>query len=311
MAARKSLYRRLTGRRRTPLGYSQLWLAPDHILLVKSTRFTEHYQRFALADIQALVVTELPDRIPLQIALGGAALLWTLAALAVSSLFAKGFFLITGAIAIAAVIVDIARGPRCRCHLHTAVSRELLAPVGRIKKAQTFLDQARTAIEAVQGHIEHLPAEPVYRTALADRPPEVPHSPGYLPEIVFMLFLLDAALVLADLRFPRNQIGSALPTTFFAEIVLVIVALIRRAGRDSRQVIYGVMVAALFCIGWDAVNLTRSFTALAMEASHLPPPTRLMVSWEPLAHGEAIFAAAWRIGAGVLGLVSAYLSRNP
>jgi hypothetical protein len=60
----QSIYRRLTGRARTLSGYSQLWIAPDHLLLLRSTRFTEFYQRFALADIQAVVVTELPARFP-------------------------------------------------------------------------------------------------------------------------------------------------------------------------------------------------------------------------------------------------------
>jgi hypothetical protein len=100
----ESIYRRLTGRKRTLLGYSQLWLAPDHILLVKSTRFAENYQRFALADIQAITVTETP--------LGG-----------------------------------------CRCHLHTAVSRELLAPVASARAARDFLAAIGPAIAAAQGSL--------------------------------------------------------------------------------------------------------------------------------------------------------------
>jgi hypothetical protein len=100
----QSIYRRLTGRKRTLFGYSQLWLAPDHILLVKSTRFAENYQRFALADIQAITVTETP--------LGG-----------------------------------------CRCYLHTAVSRELLAPVSNVHFARDFVALIRPAIEAAQGSL--------------------------------------------------------------------------------------------------------------------------------------------------------------
>src|SRR5579862_3831897 len=118
--ARKSIYRRLTRRRRTLLGFSQLWLAPDHLLLVTSSRFSETYQRFAFSDIQAIVVTESPDRTVPQIAAAALAILWTLAALTPASIFARGFFLATGAIAFAAVLVDLLRGPRCRCHLQTA-----------------------------------------------------------------------------------------------------------------------------------------------------------------------------------------------
>jgi len=306
----QSIYRRLTGRKRTLLGYSQLWLAPDHLLLLKSTRFVEQYQRFALADIQAIVVTERPDRTVAQIAAAGAAILWTLLALAVPSTFVKWFFLSSGGIAIAAAIADILRGPRCHCLLQTAVSRERLAPVSRIRTARVLLAELGPAIEAVQGRMEALPVETPAPPQATAPPPEVPQPPGYLPEILFILFLIDAALVLADLRFPRNQIGSALPTTFFAEIVLVIVALVRRAGRDSRRVIYGVMAATLLCLGWDTMNLGRSFFALLMETARRPPPSRQMMTWDPLAHGEAVFAAAWRITAGVIGLVAAYLTRT-
>src|SRR6266849_5352271 len=98
----KSIYQRLTGRKRTLLGYSQLWLGPDHLLLVKSTRFAEEYQRFALADIQAITLTEMHGLL----------------------------------------------GTRCRCYLHTAVSRELLRPVSRVRIARRFLARLRPAIEA-------------------------------------------------------------------------------------------------------------------------------------------------------------------
>ena len=308
MAARQSIYRRLTGRRRSVFGFSQLWLAKDHLLLVKSVRFAENYQRFALADIQAIVITESPDQAAMQIWAAAGAVLWALVSLAVSSTFAKVFFLATGGCAIVVVLLDFLRGPRCRCHLYTAVSRELLAPVNRLRVARAFLTVVRPAIEAAQGRLEKIPVE-APSPAAAIQPPEVRHAPGYLPELLFVLFLIDAALVLADLYFPRNQIGNALPTTFFAEIVLVIVALIRRAGRDSRRVIYALMLATLVCIGWDAVNLGRSFLALAIESAGHPRAVPLMTSWEPLHHSEAIFAAAWRIAAGVIGLVTAYLSR--
>ena len=56
--ADRSPYRKATRRHRTLLGYSQLWFGDGHLLLVKSTRFSEEYQRFAFSSIQAFVVTE-------------------------------------------------------------------------------------------------------------------------------------------------------------------------------------------------------------------------------------------------------------
>src|SRR6266851_2934651 len=146
-------YRKLTRRARNLIGYSQLWLGPGHLLLVKSSRFIEQYQRFAFSDIQAIVITTLPDRTVFQVAGAAVAIAWISAVLAVTSLFAKAFFAITGALGLAAMLADIMRGPRCRCYLHTAVSRELLAPVSRTRTAAAFLSKLKPAIEAVQGSL--------------------------------------------------------------------------------------------------------------------------------------------------------------
>ncbi len=314
MPKRTSIYRRLTGRKRTLTGYSQLWLAADHILLVKSSRFVEHYQRFALADIQSIVITHAVEDSRLQIGSAGAAILWTLIALAVTSLFAKIFFVATGAIGLLIVVLDLARGPRCRCHLYTAVSRELLPPVGRVRTAQKLLSQLRPAIEAVQGAMpaDRIPLEAQHSTLPFDAPPpEVPQPPGYLPELLFGLFLADAVLLLVDIRFPRAQLGNALFTTVLGEIVILIFALIRRPGRDPRRVIYGVMMVSIVCIGWDAVDLIRSFFNLVAEASRRgnDPGFSIYTTVNVWGQQRALFAAGWRIAAGGFGLLASYMER--
>lgn len=316
MARGHSIYRRLTGRRRALFSYSQLWLATDHILLVKSTRFAEHYQRFALADIQAIVITNLPDRTVFQVAGVGVAIVWMLLLLTVSSTLAKVFFAVTGALALAVVLIDIARGPRCRCHLHTAVSREVLAPVSRVGTARKLLATIQPAIEGFQGS---LPVEGIVEVqastaaATSDKPPEVPQAPGYLPEVLFALFLLDAALVLIAWRFPHSEVGNILPTTFFSEIVILVVALLRRGQRDPRRFIYALMIAAIFCAGWDAVGLARSlgsWMGAIMESARrnkgtMPP----LLSMTGFQFGGVVFAASWRMVAGVIGLLAAWMER--
>ena len=52
-------YRQLTPKSRRWIQFSQLWLAPDHLMLLKSSRFTEEYSRYRLEDIEAVVVTSL------------------------------------------------------------------------------------------------------------------------------------------------------------------------------------------------------------------------------------------------------------
>lgn len=315
MAKSKSIYRKLTGRRGGIAGYSQLWLAPDHILLVESSRFVEQYRRFALADIQAIVVSGLPDRTPWQIAALATSIAWTLAWFAVGSIAGKIFFGVTGAIAVAISVIDIARGPRCLCHLHTAVTRELLAPVSRVRIARAFLDRVRPAIESVQGTLsseQMASLQPPGGSPQIDAPPEVPGGPGYLPEALFGLFLVNAAFVLIMERFPR-QLENILPTTFFGEFVILIVALIRRGGRDPRRFIYALMVVSLLFMGWDAVSLARSFVhymgAVMEQSRHGKSAPPSVLGWIAFDHKPAMLAAAWRTVAGVAGLIAAWVER--
>jgi hypothetical protein len=320
-----SIYRRLTGRARTLGGYTQLWIAPTHILLLRSTRFREHYARFALADIQAVVITELPSRMPLQVALGAVAILWMFGSTLFQA-YTKGFFLLTGGIGLAFVIADIARGPRCRCFLHTAVSREPLAPVGRMRIARNFLAQLQPAIEAVQGvvaveHIQELEDRSSSQSlggpsaATLDQPPEIAESPGYLPEVVFGMFLINAALILASVLIRNTQLMNVLPTTLFSEVLLVVVALFRRGSRDPRRYIYVLMMVALVGIGWDLVVFAQSFGRLVMATAEAqrgqPAPVMTLANWTAFQRGHGIVAASWRFGAGLIGMAAAYLERPP
>jgi len=308
-------YHRLTGRRRTLLGYSQLWLGDDHILLVQSTRFAEDYRRFALTDIQAISVTDLPSRLFQQVAMAAAALAWTLSALAVNFILAKFFLAFTGSLALAYAVIDLARGDRCRCYLHTAVSKELLATVSRSRTAQVFLARVRPAIEAAQGRVttEELAAVGIgVQAPVSDQPPELVAPRGYTLEILFTLFLVDAALIGLSVSFPNSEIAGALLTTVFAEVVLGIVALIRRTGRDRRNIAYAVIVVALFCVVADGaglvgavVNWFSQIVEAARQGARIPPG--FVLAPRP---ASAYFAIGWRIAAGIVGLTSAVLERR-
>ncbi len=56
----RSEYKRLPGRKSGLLRRDTLWLGSDHLLFVRSSRFTEDYRRFYLSDIQALVLQRRP-----------------------------------------------------------------------------------------------------------------------------------------------------------------------------------------------------------------------------------------------------------
>ena len=292
------------------MGYSQLWIAPDHLLLLKSSRIAEEYQRFALADIQALVVTELPDR--LQFVKFGGALLWTALALIVTSSFARWFFMVTGAVLILAAIIDLARGQKCRCYLHTAVSRELLAPVRRMRIAAQFLARTRPAIEAVQGSLSGDFAELAQAAGTAspvEAPPEVPRPTGYAMEILFGLLLVDAALIPLFQRFPNLEPGTnvaALLTTFVAEVGLA-AAIVFRGKRDPRRAARMVAGLVLVCMAADLFGIGRATVtwfqdlALVAQRQQTTPP---VFGWPP-SSAWVYYAFGWRICAGLAGMAAA------
>ncbi len=306
-------YKRLTGRRRTLAGYSQLWLGPSHILLVNSTRFVEEYRRFALQDIQAIIVTALPPRTAIQIVGLIAAVLWTLGFFAVNSVYAKGAIAFTGVVALAAVTADLARGQRCRCYLQTAVSRELLAGVSRLKQANKFLAQVRLAIETVQGPLtaEHVVKLDAQISSVSEYPPEVLAPSGHVPEILFALLLMDAALVLLDQRFPRVQAGNLLSTTLIAEVVLVLTALLRRGPR-ARPLVHFLVILSLLCVGWDLAGMVQSLGASVnqvMDSVRHGTLVAFSFSWSP-SRPEVLFAVIWRTAISVIGLSAAYLAHR-
>jgi hypothetical protein len=305
-----SPYTKLTPRHRTPGGYTQLWLAHDHLLLLTNSRFSEEYKRFSFADIQAIVVTQLPSQLVLQIVMLLAALAWMSLWFAVDSKFAKWTFEITGAFALLWPLVDIARGPRCRCFLRTRVSGEFLPPVSRIKTADNFLALIRPVIESVQGP---LIAPVVLESPAEPPPPDLSVLPGYLPEFVFGTFLLNALVLWAATRFPNiPELPAVLMNTLFAEFVLIIVALFRRKGRDPRMVIYVILALSLIGVGFDLVTFCGEIVGWYMktlEKAKNGDKTITPLTFLPKSGTRIIVAYAWRALAGVVGMTAAFYER--
>jgi hypothetical protein len=309
-----ALYTKLTSRQRRLGGYTQLWLAPDHLLLVNSTRFAENYKRFSLADIQSIVVTELPSRIVLQVILIFAALSWFAFSFTVDFRFTKWFIEFTGAIALLTAIVDIARGPRCRCVLHTRVSAERLEPVSRLRIAKKFVAALRSRIEAVQGVL------PMEELAVPDAtpweppPPELIANPGYVPEALFGTFLVTALAIWASVLFPKvTDITGLIISLMFAEVVLVIVCLVRRRGRDGRVIIYVVVLLSILGLLFDATTVVRGagtwyFTMVTRAASGNGTVQALSIF--PSGNRSQIYAASWRAALGIIGLAAAFWERK-
>lgn len=151
-----------------------LWIAPDHLLSVTSTGFTEGYKRFYFKDIQAIVVREtslwrvmdwilgaLAILFLVLTALGGA-LGWSLGPVVADLVACLAFSV--------ALLLSLMSGPTCVCELRTAVQVEHLRCLNRMRKTLRVVDRLRLEIETVQGALAPEDAERACLSAQADNP---------------------------------------------------------------------------------------------------------------------------------------------
>jgi hypothetical protein len=307
-------YTKLTPTKRSIFGYTRLWLASDHILLLNSSRFAEDYKRFSFSDIQSIVITELPPRIVPRVMMILAALAWMGFSALVDIAFFRWFFIVTGAGALLVPIVDIARGPRCRCTLHTRVSKERLEPVSRMAIARRFLAVVQPRIEAVQGALSVDQIAAVPNAAWQPPPPALVASPGYVPEALFGLFLINAILIWTSVQFPKiAEIPGVLINTLLTELLLILVALIWRRGRDPRVVTYVIIVLALIGFAFDTQTIGRqlfSWYLITMEKARGGDKAPTVISLFPNAGHRAVIAYSWHAADGILGLAAAFWERR-
>jgi hypothetical protein len=166
-------YSRLPGRRRGLFVGGSLWLGGDHFLSVKNLRFTEDYKRFYFRDVQAIVISRASRfYIPTP-------WLWAVFALLVSMIGAAVFnqpgltgLLLLPLIGIAVWVTYAALFLSCRCHVQTAVSREEIPALVRVR-------DGRRAVEILSGKIaETQGALPDGWTLEEAAPAPVPATPG-------------------------------------------------------------------------------------------------------------------------------------
>lgn len=153
MAKAPRSYQKLT-RTQAGLGrYSSLWLATDHVLLVKSTGYKEDYQRIQFADIQAILVSPSDRRQNWAIAWGVAAAIPLLPL--VISLFhyetpiVSSIFL---GVALVVFLINHLLGPTCRVSVVTRVQTTRF-PLVRRRKADQVLARLQPLIEAAQADL--------------------------------------------------------------------------------------------------------------------------------------------------------------
>ena len=165
MEPNRERYRKLPGRRRGFIFGSSVWMASDHLLLVKSARFREEYRRFYFRDIQAIVTAKAPrfhisTRAALIAALWGVAFglagaFEAFAAIRFGARFVgvAVWFPWATAAGLAAAWVYVSAARSCRCRIYTAVSSEELPSLYRTWTARRLLAKVEPAVAQAQGAI--------------------------------------------------------------------------------------------------------------------------------------------------------------
>lgn len=145
---------------------SRLWLAADHILLVDSTSATQSLKRFYFRQIQGIQVGKTKRGLGLNIAFALLAALFLWFVTLVDDPIGRGFLAAPAAAFGVLLLINWLRGPTAECVIQTAVQRETLPSLGRLRTARKVIAMLKPLIEQAQGSLTNEAAQNEWRNQL-------------------------------------------------------------------------------------------------------------------------------------------------
>lgn len=270
----KPQYSRLAGRSGIFVRDS-LWMSADHLLSVRRNPFSESYRRFYFADIQAIVVTELPDVLAPS-ALTAAVLLMVTAA-ALMYTWHPVWASLCALISLVSFFVSW-RSADCACYLQTSVSTGMLPSLRRRVEAEKTVALLKAEIERTQGSVSAEALE----TGLADsrpadaRPGRVPrlkpavhHSSGMAHWIAFALMMVRGAISAISLK-GVVSIPVGIAATIVGTVILLVLILAAIQQRNS-DLALGVRRLVYVTLAFYVASGLVSFAVSIYIALHLGP----------------------------------------
>jgi len=238
-----------------------LWLGPDHLLRLRSNLFSQEYRRYYFHDIQAIVITELPENTAVgYYALGGIALLGALSTLylghfgwAIASGFVAAVFL-----ALPFLMAD------CACFIKTSVSTEKLAALKRLRAALRTAAILKSEIEKAQGQLDPqalLAAGPATLATPAILPPTklVPYD-HFVHAAFFSTMLALSGVTAFSMVNSAPAFSYIVSGLSYGVLLLGVIAAVVQRGTDLARNVRVVVFAALGWYGASVLaNLTTAF----------------------------------------------------
>lgn len=213
---------------------ARLWMGKEHLLYVYNKRFEEEYKRFYYKDIQAIIIHKNNRARTWNIIFGILAV--TFALWRTELLPLTGFFLLL-------MLINWLRGPTCVCTLQTAVSKEELPSLSRLRNAEKAVKRLRPLIERAQGRLSEeeitVKAAEATQNIISGRntvarsakiTSQTRHYNGNFHKGLFYVLILDG--ILTSFGFFYNHIA----LTFFGTVIfsvlgiLTVMALVKQKG---------------------------------------------------------------------------------
>ena len=303
--------------------YSTLWLGKDHLLAIYSTGYTEEYKRFYYRDIQALITRKTNRRAVLNVLLSIPLLVCLVFLLigvsngALQRGAATGFEAFGGMAGFFLLLIlgNALAGPRCICHIRTAVQTEELPSLKRLRSARKVLARLKAKIEQAQGRLtpEQIQsgmaqAPPRVREPVpgligpASGPVRVPrHYQGRAHAILFWLCLGDVPLLIVSLIHQSPWTDALNGLVVLATLLFGIVALIRQHDSDLPPGLRRVPWLLLGClVGLFFISFSYG---MVLVVQRLPEKVeRLAIRDEPVLMGLSVVSAFIAAALGVIGL---------
>jgi hypothetical protein len=151
MAPEPKTYRRLTRNASGIAGYTSLWAASDHLLMVFSTGYNESYSRIEFRDVKAFILTESSRRLRFAVVYGIVAFIGATFAgvelLDHSTFYAGAIVLALGLIGLA---INASLGPTTLAYVVTGVQMTKIPALRRRRQARQVLYGLETLIREAQ-----------------------------------------------------------------------------------------------------------------------------------------------------------------